>query len=100
MSALLIPLTLASVFVAGCLAIRALEDWAELVTAALAWIYGVVVILLAAAVIPYYVPRRPAGGSLTWSPSRDAPYQTTSSKGQRRGAMRASSSGERASRQD
>ena len=58
MSAQLTPVAFAGVFLAGCLAIRALQRWSDEVTSGLALILTVVALLLAAQVMAYKLPRR------------------------------------------
>ena len=80
MSTLLIPVTVASVFVAGCLAIHALQEWAELVRLALGWIFAAVVILLAAEAISNRMPRQARDAGVALSPSLTMSHQTTGRK--------------------
>lgn len=58
MIAHLIPVALAGLFVAGCLAILALQRWPEIVSNGLAGIFGLVVALLAAEVLANHMPRQ------------------------------------------
>ena len=58
MTAHLIPVALAGVFVAGCFAILALQKWPEIVSNGLAGIFGLVVALLAAEVLTNHMPRQ------------------------------------------
>ena len=64
MSVLLIFVAFASAFVTGCLAIHALQNWSELVTAALCWIFVVVVILVTAEATAAHMLRTPVSAGI------------------------------------
>ncbi|MGU3359362.1 hypothetical protein ACLBWX_03410 [Methylobacterium sp. M6A4_1b] len=52
----LTPVALAGAFVVGCVAIRALQRWADLVLFGLAWIFAAVVLLLLAEIAVNHQP--------------------------------------------
>ncbi|KQP52466.1 hypothetical protein ASF41_12505 [Methylobacterium sp. Leaf111] len=78
MSAQLFPVAFASVFVAGCLAIRALQRWSEAVAEGLGWIFAVVVAMLIAEVMANYMSRQYAAAPVKLGPSTRASYDTAS----------------------
>lgn len=57
MTAQILPVAFASIFVAGCLAIRALQRWSDLVLGGLAWVFAAVVLLLLAEIAANHLPR-------------------------------------------
>ncbi|KQP31737.1 hypothetical protein ASF49_09880 [Methylobacterium sp. Leaf104] len=67
MTANLTPVALAGAFVVGCVAIRALQRWADLVLFGLAWIFAAVVLLLLAEIAVNHRPpsAAPAAGGST-----------------------------------
>jgi len=58
MSALQISFALATAFATGCLAIHVLQEWSDLVTAALGWIFAAVAILVAAEALDNQMSRK------------------------------------------
>ena len=78
MTAQLTPVVFASVFVAGCLVIQALQRWADLVSGGLAWIFAAVVVLLLVEVLANHMPRQYAAAPLKPAPSTCASYGNTS----------------------
>jgi hypothetical protein len=78
MSVQLFPVAFASVFVAGCLAIRALQRWSEAVAEGLGWIFAVVVAMLIAEVMANHMPRQYAAAPVKPGPSTRASYDTAS----------------------
>jgi hypothetical protein len=78
MSAQLFPVAFASVFVAGCLAIQALQKWSEIVLGGLGWIFFVVVALLIAEISAEHMPRQYAPVAAMQAPSKPASYGTAS----------------------
>jgi hypothetical protein len=57
MTAQILPVAFASIFVAGCLVIRALQRWSDLVLGGLAWVFAAVVLLLLAEIAANHLPR-------------------------------------------
>lgn len=74
MTAQLLPVAFASVFVAGCLAIQALQKWSEIVAKGLAWIFVAVVALLTLEVLANHMPRQYATAKLAPVSSSRASY--------------------------
>lgn len=73
MTAQIIPVAFASIFVAGCLAIRALQRWSDLVLGGLAWVFAAVVLLLLAEIAANHLPRpAPAAIGQPLRATRDA----------------------------
>jgi hypothetical protein len=73
MTAQIIPVAFASIFVAGCLVIRALQRWSDLVLGGLAWVFTAVVLLLLAEIAANHLPRSaPAATGQPLQATRDA----------------------------
>jgi len=78
MNAQLIPVAFASVFVAGCLAIQLLQRWSEHVSAGLACIFVVVVLLLVLEILAEHMPRQYAAAPTTPMRSAHVSYGASS----------------------